>query len=182
MTTHPSSTTPVTVQRRYPAAPLVGVAAAVFNAAGQVLLVQRGRPPRQGQWGLPGGLLDLGERLVDGVQREIREECGIEIAVVDLVAAFEPIHWDAAGVVEYHYVVLDYWAHHVRGLPVAQDDAAAVAWADVATLELYQLTGDTHDVIAKAYTAWQVSNAKSIGMKPVAKVVKRKKISGESGG
>jgi 8-oxo-dGTP diphosphatase len=157
MSTHSPSTTPVTAQRRYPAAPLVGVGAVVFNAAGQVLLVQRGRPPRQGQWGLPGGLLDLGERLVDGVQREIREECGIEIAVVDLVAAFEPIHWDAEGVVEYHYVVLDYWAHHVSGLPVAQDDAAALAWADVATLEPYQLMADTYGVIMKAYAAWQRS-------------------------
>jgi len=158
MSTHPSSTTPITAQRRYPAAPLVGVAAAVFNVDGQVLLVQRGRPPRQGQWGLPGGLLDLGERLVDGVQREIREECGIEIAVVDLVAAFEPIHWDAEGVVEYHYVVLDYWAHHVHGVPIAQDDAAAVAWADAAALESYHLTAEMHDVIAKAYAAWQLSS------------------------
>ena len=59
-------TKPITAQRRYPQAPLVGAAAAVFDAAGRVLLVRRGRPPRQGQWGLPGGLLDLGERLVDG--------------------------------------------------------------------------------------------------------------------
>ncbi|MEZ4559502.1 MAG: NUDIX domain-containing protein [Caldilineaceae bacterium] len=83
----------------------------------------RGQPPRQGQWGLPGGLLDLGERLETGVRREVREECGIEIEVMDLVAAFEPIQRDDAGRVEYHYVVLDYWARHVSGTAVAADDA-----------------------------------------------------------
>ena len=150
-----TTTQPITVQRRYPAAPLVGVAAAVFNGAGEVLLVQRGRPPRQGQWGLPGGLLDLGERLVDGVRREIYEECGIEIEIGALVDAFEPIYWDADGKIEYHYVVLDYWARYVSGTPVAQDDAAALVWADVTRLDAYSLTGETCQLIVKAHGLWE---------------------------
>ena len=77
----PRATRPVTLSRRYPEAPLVGVAAAVFDAAGRVLLVQRGRPPGAGTWGLPGGLLDLGEKLADGAAREVREECGIDVAI-----------------------------------------------------------------------------------------------------
>ena len=71
------ATRPVTLNRRYPEAPLVGVAAVIFDRAGRVLLVKRGRPPRAGTWGLPGGLLDLGERLVDGVRREVREELSL---------------------------------------------------------------------------------------------------------
>ena len=147
-------THPITIPRRYPPCPLVGVGVAVFNPAGQVLLVQRGRPPRQGQWGLPGGLIDLGERLVDAAAREVREECGIEIAVGGLVAAFEPIEWDGDGQVEYHYVVLDYWAEYVSGEAVAQDDAAAIVWKDMAGLPALSLNDDTLDVIRKAYTAW----------------------------
>ncbi len=76
------------VRRHYPDAPLVGVAAAVFDPAGRVLLVQRGRPPRAGSWGLPGGLLEVGETLVAGVQREVREECGVEIAVGAVAGVF----------------------------------------------------------------------------------------------
>src|SRR5262245_1801411 len=68
------ATKAVTVRRRYPDAPLVGVAAAVFNDAGEVLLVRRGQPPRAGQWSLPGGLLDLGETLAAGARRELWEE------------------------------------------------------------------------------------------------------------
>ena len=104
-----SADSPV-IQRRYPIAPLVGVAAAVFDAQGRVLLVQRGRPPRVGAWGLPGGLLDLGEKLAVGAAREVREECGVEIAVGGVAGVFEPITYDAAGRIEYHYVVVDFWA------------------------------------------------------------------------
>lgn len=144
-------TTAVVVPRRYPPVPLVGVAAAVFDHTGRVLLVQRGQPPRQGQWGLPGGLLDLGERLEDGVRREVREECGIEIEVVDLVAAFEPIQRDDDGRVEYHYIVLDYWARLLSGEAVAADDAAAVAWATQDELDAFSLSADTAHVVRKAF-------------------------------
>jgi 8-oxo-dGTP diphosphatase len=149
------STYPISIPRRYPPCPLVGVGVAVFNAAGQVLLVQRGRPPRQGQWGLPGGLIDLGERLEDAARREVWEECGVEVAIGTLVTAFEPIEWDDAGRVEYHYVVLDYWAHYLRGEPVAQDDAAAVRWVDLEGMVQLPVSETTQDVIRQAYVAWQ---------------------------
>jgi 8-oxo-dGTP diphosphatase len=141
---------PISAPRHYPICPLVGVGVAVFNAAGQVLLVQRGRPPRQGQWGLPGGLVDLGERLVDAARREVREECGVEIALGGFITTFEPIEWDAAGKVEYHYVVLDYWAEYVNGEVAAQDDAAAVAWCNVDELRGLGLNHETYEVILQA--------------------------------
>lgn len=146
---HPPST-PVTLSRRYPAAPLVGTAAIVFGDSGRVLLIRRGHAPNKGAWGLPGGLLDLGESLVDGVRREIREECAIEIDVRDLVAAFEPRVWDNEGRLEYHYVVLDYWAELRTGDAHAGDDAAEIAWANPDDLADYGLSTDTANVIARA--------------------------------
>ncbi len=152
-------TQPIAVRRRYPDAPLVGVAAAVFDEQGRVLLVQRARPPRTGQWGLPGGLIDLGERLQDAVRREVYEECQVEIQVGDVVAVFEPIHRDAEGGIEYHYVVIDYWARHVQGTATAGDDAAAVAWVSVNDLGAYVLLPDTQIVVKKAHSAWRESSA-----------------------
>jgi ADP-ribose pyrophosphatase YjhB (NUDIX family) len=147
------------IRRRYPDAPLVGVAAAVFDDAGRVLLVQRGRPPRAGSWGLPGGLLEIGETLVAGVQREVREECGVEIAVGAVAGVFEPITRDDAGRIEYHYVVIDYWASWVSGEAHAGDDAAAVAWAPLASLDDYDLLPDARRVIEQAYAMWASANS-----------------------
>ena len=151
----PPATKPITASRRYPGAPLVGVGVAVFNEAGEILLVQRGRPPRVGTWGLPGGLIDLGERLVDASMREVMEEVGITIEVGDLVTTYESIHLDEQGQIEYHYVVLEYWARYLDGDAVAQDDAAAVAWVDYANLDAYALTPEQLDVLYKAHAAWQ---------------------------
>ena len=152
-------TRPVTLSRRYPEAPMVGTAVVVINAQGQVLLVQRARAPRIGSWGLPGGLLDLGERLVDGARREVMEECGVDVEIVELVAAFEPVYWDEDGRIEYHYVVLDYWGHYRSGEARPDDDAAAVAWVSAAELPLYDLLPDSAAVIAAALEKWQASTS-----------------------
>jgi len=150
---------PAPVRRRYPDVPLVGVGVAVFDAAGRVLLVQRGRPPRAGHWGLPGGLLDVGEKLADGACREVSEECGVEIEIGGIAGIFEPITYDEQGQVEYHYVVIDFWASHIAGVPVAADDAAAVAWAPLDELACYNLLPDSHKVIVDAHAAWHEAQA-----------------------
>lgn len=147
-------TKPITVSRRYPAAPLVGVGVVVLNAQGEVLLVKRGKPPRAGEWSIPGGLLDLGERLEAAAHREVREECGIEITLGGFLTTFEPILYDAAGEIEYHYVLLDYWATYRAGTIVAQDDAAAVAWVKLDALPDFHLRSATLQVIQDAHAAW----------------------------
>lgn len=153
-----ATTTPITVPRRYPGAPLVGVGVAVYNAQGQLLLVQRGRPPGKGTWGLPGGLIDLGETLKAAAEREVMEEVGIAVAVGDLVSVYETIVRDDEGKVEYHYVVLEYWAHYLSGTPVAQDDAAAVAWVDPGEFENYKLTPRQLEILEQTFAAWRAAS------------------------
>ena len=145
----------MTVQREYPLAPLVGTAVAVFNDAGEVLLVQRGKPPGMGQWGLPGGLIDVGERLVDGAAREVMEECGLTVEVCDLVAVFEPIIRDDDGRVRYHYVVVDYWGRYVSGDLCAADDAADARWVAMDQLERLAMNKDSRSVVRRAHGMWQ---------------------------
>lgn len=153
---------PITAQRRYPAAPLVGVGVAVFNQAGEVLLIQRGRPPRQGHWSLPGGLIDLGERLTEAAVREVREECGIEIKLGGQIAIFEPMEWDEAGRIKYHYVVIDYWASHQSGEAVASDDALTVTWVPMDQLGRLPLASETRQVVRQAYQAWLADQAQQV--------------------
>lgn len=145
----------MSVRRRYPDAPLVGAGVVVFDERGRVLLVQRGRPPRAGQWGIPGGMLELGERLVDAAAREVLEECSIEIAIGGVAGIFEPVTRDEEGRIEYHYVVIDYWARHVSGEAQAGDDAAGVAWVAMDGIDEYMLMPDSLQVVRNAYALWQ---------------------------
>lgn len=143
------------VQREYPAAPLVGTAVAVFNTAGEVLLVQRGKPPNVGQWGLPGGLIDVGERLVDGARREVLEECGVLVEVCDLVGVFEPIIRDEDERVRYHYVVVDYWGRYLSGQVRPDDDAADARWVAMDGLDNLAMYGESRRVVRRAWEMWR---------------------------
>ncbi len=125
--------------RTYPAHPRVGVGAVVFDPMQRVLLVQRGQPPDQDQWGLPGGMLQLGETLQEGLHREIWEECHIRIEIVDLISVYEPIIRDQTEQVVYHYVVLDYLCRWQAGELHPGDDAQAVAWVSAHNLSRYDL-------------------------------------------
>jgi 8-oxo-dGTP diphosphatase len=138
------------MKREYPDHPLVAVGAIVVRQDGCVLLVRRGRPPRQGEWSLPGGLVELGETLADAVRREVREECAIEVEVGPLVGAFEPIERDDAGQVRFHYVVLDYLARYAAGELHHASDAVDAVWAAPTRLAEYGLRPTTLDMIERA--------------------------------
>ena len=137
------------MSREYPGHPRVGVAAVVLRD-NQVLLVQRGRDPGKGSWGLPGGMLELGETLAEGARREVMEECGVKIEVGPLVAVFEPMQRDEDGRLRFHYVVVDYLARYVTGEPRAGDDADDARWVDLGALEWLLMRKETSDVIWKA--------------------------------
>ena len=137
------------MSREYPNHPRVGVAAVVLRDS-QVLLVQRGREPGKGSWGLPGGMLELGETLAEGARREVMEECGVEIEVGPLVAVFEPMQRDEDGRLRFHYVVVDYLARYLSGEPHAGDDADDARWVDLDALERLPMRKETREVIWKA--------------------------------
>jgi mutator protein MutT len=136
-------------ERLYPTRPLVGVGAVVWDGA-QVLLERRGRAPAQGQWAIPGGLVELGETAAAAVRREVREECGIEITIGPLLGLFEPILRDPDGRIRYHYVVIDFLAHYVSGELRTGDDAAETRWVVPADLPNYELSPATREMIERA--------------------------------
>jgi 8-oxo-dGTP diphosphatase len=115
-------------QREFPTHPLVGVGGIVIDARGYVLLVKRGNEPRKGQWSIPGGLLELGESLVDGVKREILEETGLIVEPQAIVEVVDRLYKED-GRVLYHYVIMDYWCTVLDGEAHAASDADALQWA-----------------------------------------------------
>lgn len=136
--------------REYPERPIVGVGGVVISQ-GRVLLVRRGAPPLQGEWSIPGGMLETGETIMEGVRRELAEETGVEVRVNGLIEVFERISLDEAGKHKYHYVVLDYYCDAIRGEPRAGSDAAEVAWVSEKDLDAYALSTAARRVIQKAF-------------------------------
>ncbi len=133
----------------YRSHPIIGVGAIVWRGD-QVLLVQRGKPPRQATWSLPGGRQEWGETVVEAATREIFEETGLEIDVRDVVAVVDLIERDESGQVNLHYTLIDLLAEWRSGEAQAGDDATAVAWVTLDDLEHYALWSETERVIRLA--------------------------------
>jgi mutator protein MutT len=116
------------VEREYPAAPLVGVGA-VMEQDGRILLVRRGTEPLKGHWTLPGGALELGETLSEGVVREVREETGLEVEPIELIEVLDRIHREGERV-RFHYVIADFLCRVTGGRLLAASDADDARWVE----------------------------------------------------
>ena len=137
------------MSRLYPAFPIVGVGAVVLRD-GEVLIVRRANPPRQGEWSIPGGALELGEKLRDGIAREVLEETGLAVEVGPVLDVFDSIVPDADGRIQYHYVLIDYLCHSQSGTALAASDASELRWARLEELPALGMKQFTIDVIRKA--------------------------------
>jgi ADP-ribose pyrophosphatase YjhB (NUDIX family) len=116
------------VRREYPDRPIVGVGGVVVQN-GRVVLVRRAKAPRMGEWSIPGGMLELGETLRDGVAREIEEETGLRVKSEEVLDVFDSIVTDAEGKTQYHYVLVDYLCSVTGGELRAASDVSEARWA-----------------------------------------------------
>ena len=140
---------PHPLRREYPAQPITGVGVVVWHGD-RVLLVQRAKPPRQGQWSLPGGGQQLGETLKDAARREVREEAGLEVELGAVIATLDLIERDPDGRVRYHYVLIDFVAEAAGAELRPGDDAAAARWFTLEEAERLGLWSETLRVIGLA--------------------------------
>jgi 8-oxo-dGTP diphosphatase len=145
----------VTGRREYPERPLVGVGGVVIRD-GRVLLIRRGGPPLEGEWSLPGGMLELSETLEEGVLRELLEETGMQVRVLGLVEVFERIIRDDSGRTKYHFVIADYLCEALSGEARAASDVTDVAWATEVELAQYSLTPTAMRIIARAFAMTRI--------------------------
>lgn len=111
----------MTDARKNPTRPHVGVGAVIFKQA-EILLIRRGKPPKQGQWSLPGGAQELGETVREAVVREVREETGLSIEVGALLDTIDFIEYSEKKVA-FHYTLIDFVADYEDGVLQAGSDA-----------------------------------------------------------
>jgi 8-oxo-dGTP diphosphatase len=148
------------VKREFPEQPFVGVGAIIIEPDrtalnqtkdARVVLVKRAHPPIQGQWSIPGGVLEVGEFVRDAAVREAREETGLVVEAGDLLGVYDRVLYDTEKRVQYHYVLIDFLCRRVGGELLAASDAAEVRWFRREELPALNLAEDTQDVIRKGF-------------------------------
>lgn len=135
--------------RRYPPRPVLGVGALIFDHD-RILLIERGKEPLKGEWSLPGGAVETGERIEDALAREMLEETGLEVTPTRIAAVFERIMPDAENLPEYHYLLIDFFCEVRGGSLCAGDDCSKAAWFAWEEVERLPMTAGTLEVIRAA--------------------------------
>jgi len=142
--------------REYPDRPVIGVGGVIIDR-GRTVLIRRGTEPLLGQWSIPGGTIEIGETLEASVRRELREETGLEVRVLELIELFDRIYREPAPASandkrpRFHYVIADYLCELVSGEPRAGSDVTDIAWAREEELPKFHLTEKATSVLRKAF-------------------------------
>jgi ADP-ribose pyrophosphatase YjhB (NUDIX family) len=134
------------MKREYPDVPLVGVGAIIVDRD-RVVLVKRGHAPLQGEWSVPGGVLEVGETLRHAAVREVLEETGLRVEVDELLGVYDRILRDSDERTRYHYVLIDFLCRRIDGEPQGAGDAAEARWFTRGEVAGLLLPPDTEDVI-----------------------------------
>ena len=136
--------------REYPDRPFVGVGGVVIEG-GRVLLIRRANEPRQGEWSIPGGLVETGETLEYAVARELQEETGLVVRPLGVLEVFERIVLDGKGRARYHFVLIDYLCERLEGNARPGSDVLDVAWVEEGQLGRYEISEKATEIIRKAF-------------------------------
>lgn len=130
----------------YPEYPIPAVAAFIMEN-NRLLLVKRKNEPSKGKWSLPGGRIEVGERIEKALKREIKEEVKVEIEVQDLLAIKEYIERDKEGNFKWHYLLLDYKCRITSGIPKPSSDVEKVYWIEPNKFSDLELTQTTRELL-----------------------------------
>lgn len=138
------------VRREYPLVPLVAVGVLLIEKKTKsVLLIRRGNPPGKGKYSIPGGLVEIGEKLIDAAKREVREEVSIECEIVGIISVEEIIIKDKRGLTQWHYVLIDFLGEP-RSIKIKpSSDAQEARWFHIEEAMKLDLTDATRRLLLK---------------------------------
>lgn len=136
------------MSREYPQRPIPGVAAITLKG-NQILLTVRGKEPSKGMWGLPGGVIEIGETRVEALMREVYEETNIVVEPIELLTVFDSIRKDEDDNVKYHYILFEYLCKYISGDLKPGDDAPDALWIPIDDLDSVNIMPSTRRFIEK---------------------------------
>ena len=140
------------MKRDYPERPIIGVGAVIVQES-RALLVRRATEPLKGEWSVPGGVLELGEKLRDGAAREVLEETHLRVDVEDVLDVFDSIFIDGEGRTQYHFVLIDFLCRPASGDAAAGSDVSELRWVAEADLDAMKLRDSIARVVRKGLAA-----------------------------
>jgi len=133
-------------RREYPTRPIAGVGVMIQDGE-KYLLIKRAANPDKGLWSVPGGLVEVGERIEDAAVREALEETCLDVDLVKRLGVVDKIEYDDKGEVYYHFVIIQYLAVVKGGEMRPMDDALEAEWVTLDQLKGYQLTNSLKDFL-----------------------------------
>lgn len=142
------------MNREYPDRPYVGVGAIIIEQR-KIVLIKRGHAPAQGEWSIPGGTLEAGETLREGVMREALEETGLIVEPGELLGVFDRVLRDEQQRTRYHYVLIDFLCRRKSGDLIASGDADEARWFTQQEVSNISLPEDTAEVIRRGFAKQQ---------------------------
>ncbi len=123
----------------------IGVGAIIKDDADRVLLVKHKKERGgfwQGKWICPGGRLEYGETMEEGIKREVKEETRLDIDLVEALPAFDRVV-KKNGKVDLHVVYIDYLARPIGGELKTGSDVGEAVWIEKGRLS--EIWDDLHD-------------------------------------
>lgn len=136
--------------RFYPDRPVLAASVAVIRD-GRILLAARGKPPSEGLFSLPGGMVEVGESLSEAALRELREEVGVEAEIIGLIAPVEFIERDEKGHIRHHVVIAAHAARWVSGEPQTGPEAREIRWVTEAEIAGLPTTPGLPGILKQAF-------------------------------
>lgn len=128
---------------------VTSVVAVIINDDQEVLLTKRNVPPFQGEWVMPGGKIDLGEPIIRAIEREVMEEVGLQVEVVDLLDVFEHV---TPGDENYHFIILYYRCRPLFcDITHNQDEVEEARWVAQKDLAAFKMPDGTRFILGKVF-------------------------------
>lgn len=128
---------------KYPE-PTVG--AVIFNPDNKILLCKSHK--WNNKYVIPGGHIELGEKMEDALRREILEETGLEIYDLKLISLKESVYSDTFHE-DKHFIFIDYQCKTDSSEVRLNEEAEEYRWVGLSEIDNYELGGFTRPLLLR---------------------------------